>query len=54
MVPEDSAEKTLKSRPNATVSQAQGSACRYRFFEKASELAGVNLGKKFSAPQSLV
>jgi hypothetical protein len=24
------------------------------FFEKVSELAGVKLGKKFSAPQSLV
>ena len=27
---------------------------RYQFFEKVSELAGVKLGKKFSAPQSLV
>ena len=26
---------------------AQGSACRYRFFDKVSELAGVKLGKSF-------
>ena len=47
-------KKTSKSRLSATISQPRRSVYRYRFFEKVSDLAGTKLGKKFSAPPSLV
>jgi hypothetical protein len=46
--------KPSKLRPSATISRAQSSAYRYRFFEKVSALARVKIGKKFPAPQSVV
>ena len=43
-----------KPRPGAAMGRAQRSMPLYRFHEKVSELAGVKLGKKFSASQSFV